>query len=187
MKREVSPYLLALLAAGFVLWVLPFFLRGPQSEKPGTIDRRARWGIALEAVGFAIVFQPFFWQLHPAGTWRIVLGSMLLALAVVLSWTGRRALGKQWRIDAGLNASHDLIRSGPYRFIRHPIYASMLCLLLGDGLLLSKWWALLTALAIFLTGTEVRVHIEDRLLSERFGAGFDAYQQAVRAYIPLLR
>ena len=44
--------------------------------------------------------------------------------------TGVGALGRQWRIDAGLNSDHELVQSGPYRIVRHPIYTSMLCLLL---------------------------------------------------------
>ena len=58
-----------------------------------------------------------------------------------ISWTG--ALGRQWRIDAGLSADHQLITSGPYRFVRHPIYTSMLSILLGTGFLITPWWLLL--------------------------------------------
>ena len=187
MTREVPGVVVGLLAAGFVSWVLPFFLPGAQPPKGGTLDRRARWGIALEAAAFAIVFQPYFWSEHPAPAWRVVAGAAFLALAALLSWTGRRALGRQWRVDAGLNADHELVRSGPYRFVRHPIYASLLALILGDGLMLSAWWALWVALVIFIAGTEIRVRIEDNLLASRFGEPFRQYQRTVSAYVPLVR
>ena len=45
-------------------------------------------------------------------------------------WTGR-----QWRFDAGLNTDHRLVTDGAYSVVRHPIYTSMLCLLVGAGLL----------------------------------------------------
>ena len=69
-------------------------------------------------------------------------------LATLLSWTGARALGRQWRIDAGLSADHQLITSGPYRFVRHPIYTSMLSILLGTGFLITPWWLLLPCRAV---------------------------------------
>ena len=76
--------------------------------------------------------------------------------------TGVHALGRQWRIDAGLNADHQLVVWGPYRLVRHPIYTSMLFLLLGTGLVLTPFW----------------------LLASRFGAAFLAYRRRAPALIP---
>ncbi|MGH9410365.1 MAG: methyltransferase family protein [Vicinamibacterales bacterium] len=174
-----------LLAAGWCAWWIPFFLvkRGPSAQ---TIDRRARWGIVLEAVGFAFVWARPLWVAgHPA--WRVVGGAMAFALGALLSWTSARTLGRQWRFDAGLNADHRLVRSGAYRFVRHPIYTSMLCMLVGTGLLLTRLALLPVGIAFFLAGTEIRVRIEDRLLASRFGADFEAYRRGVPAYLPFLR
>jgi protein-S-isoprenylcysteine O-methyltransferase Ste14 len=52
---------------------------------------------------------------------------------------GARSLGRQWRIDAGLNQDHELVTSGPYRVVRHSIYTSMLCVLIGTGCLISDF------------------------------------------------
>ena len=82
---------------------------------------------------------------------------------------------------------HELITAGPYRIVRHPIYASMLCLLLGTGFLITPWPLFGVALAMFLVGTEIRVRVEDSLLASRFGETFREYQQQVSAYVPLLR
>jgi len=100
---------------------------------------------------------------------------------------GARALGRQWRLDAGLNADHELVTSGPYRLLRHPIYTSMLCVLCGTGWLLTLLPMLLAAVIVFMVGTEIRVRIEDRLLGERFGEPFGQYQRRVAAYVPFLR
>jgi protein-S-isoprenylcysteine O-methyltransferase Ste14 len=108
-------------------------------------------------------------------------------LAILLSWTGTRSLGRQWRIDAGLNPDHALVTSGPYRFVRHPIYSSMLCVLCGTGLLVAPLPLLFVAILVFVIGTEIRVRIEDRLLASFFGERFQAYRQSVPAYIPFVR
>jgi protein-S-isoprenylcysteine O-methyltransferase Ste14 len=104
-----------------------------------------------------------------------------------LSWASIRNLGPQWRLDAGLNADHQLVRTGPYRFVRHPIYASMFAMLLATGFVVASWPLLLAAIVIFLIGTEIRVRIEDALLASRFGDQFHTYERSVPAYIPLVR
>jgi len=77
--------------------------------------------------------------------------------------------------------------AGPYRFVRHPIYASMFSVLLGAGFLTTPWWLFIPAIILFLIGTEIRVRIEDKLLAAHFGAKFDAYRKSVPAYVPFLR
>jgi len=180
-------YAYATLLVSWFVWFLPFILahfRGGETAKH--VDRRARWGVVLQAIAYAILWQGRFW-LHPVPSWRFGLGIMFLLLANLLAWSGTRSLGQQWRVDAGLNAEHTLITAGPYRIIRHPIYASMLCLLLGTGFLITPWRLFGIALAIFVVGTEIRVRVEDSLLDSRFGEKFREYQSRVSAYIPFLR
>ena len=122
-----------------------------------------------------------------AWRWRASISILLLTLAVLLSWTSVRALGRHLRLDAALSTDHQLVRSGPYRFVRHPIYTSMLCVLLGTGSMISPGWLLLIALSVFIAGTEIRVRIEDRLLASRFGVEFQEYRRSVSAYVPFIR
>ena len=184
----MSGKVLLFLAVAWAAWLAPFFVmqrrRGPST--PQTVDRRARWGIGLQAVSFTMVwFSPWWIRTLPA--WRLGAGALLLGLAILLSWTGAFTLGRQWRIDAGLNPDHELVRSGPYRVVRNPIYASMLCLLLGAGLLLTRPVVLIIAALIHITGIEIRVKIEEQLLAARFGATFERYRREVPAYIPVVR
>ena len=173
-------YVYGLLMAGWLLWMIPFFLIRRGGPTSSTIDRRARWGIAIQAIAFSLVWQGHFWQRHPA-MWQVAVGGVLLALAALLTWTSTRTLGRQWRIDAGLNEDHQLVTTGAYRLIRHPIYTSMLCMLLGTGTLVAPWFLFLPAILLFLVGIEIRVRVEDGLLASRFGDEFDAYKQHVSA------
>jgi protein-S-isoprenylcysteine O-methyltransferase Ste14 len=179
-------YAYVVLAIGWLLWLFPFFsgLRSTQPAK--VVDRRARWGVLLAAISYAILWEGNFWA-RPLPGWRAVLSVLFLLLAILLSWTSTRALGRHLRIDAGLDSSHELVRRGPYRFIRHPIYTSMLCVLVGTGLMITPAPLFLVAACVFIAGTEIRVRIEDRLLAGRFGGEFREYQRQVSAYIPFLR
>lgn len=179
-------YAYIVLAVGWLVWVTPFFLAKRGRPKAATLDRRARWGILLVGIAFALVFQNPFREKVVAG-WQVALSVLFLALASILSWTGARTLGLQWRVDAGLNADHQLVTAGPYRVIRHPIYTSILCLMWGVGVMLAPWQLFLAATVLALVGTEIRVRIEDRLLASRFGEQFRQYQQSVPAYLPFIR
>jgi protein-S-isoprenylcysteine O-methyltransferase Ste14 len=129
-------YAYAILAAGWLIWLTPFLLARRHAEKPKQVDRRARWGVLLVAVAYSILWQNSFWA-RPLSTWRVAVSTCCLLLAGILSWTGARSLGRQWRIDAGLNPDHDLVMSGPYKLVRHPIYTSMLFLLIGTGFMVT--------------------------------------------------
>jgi len=182
----VPGYAYLVLAAGWLVWMAPFVIARRLREPAQEMDRRARWGVLLVAVAYGILWQNHFW-LRPLPAWRMALSICFLALAGVLSWTGARALGRQWRIDAGLNRDHELVTTGPYRIVRHPIYTSMLSLLLGMGFMVTPLPILLLATALFMLGTQIRVNIEDHLLTSRFGERFRQYQDGVPAYIPFVK
>ena len=180
----MHPWAIAL--AGAVLWVVPFALVRARQKAPVTLDRGARWGVLLEGAGYTTLWQGSFWT-RPAMPWQTAVAIASFAAACALSWTAVPALGRYHRLDAALQSDHELIRSGPYRFVRHPIYTSMLCVLLGTGTLISPWYLLVPGLVLFLIGTEIRMGIEDRLLASRFGGGFEQYRRAVPRLIPFLK
>jgi len=175
-----------LTAGGIVLWLAPFLFAKRGSGSLTAVDRRARWGLLLEAIGIALVLQSHFWTATEL-SWRTAASVVFFLLAALLSWTATRALGRQLRFDAAIGSQHELVRAGPYSLMRHPIYSSMLCLVWAIGLIAAPLWLFVLATVVFLVGTEIRVGIEDRLLEERFGEAFDQYRRSTRAYIPLIR
>jgi protein-S-isoprenylcysteine O-methyltransferase Ste14 len=182
----VPPFAYVIVAAAWILWMLPFALTRRKQARAQQVDRRARWGILLVALSFAVLWQYQFWETSlPA--WRLALAIVFFVLADVLSWTATRVLGKQWRVDAGLNAEHELVTQGPYRLVRHPIYTSVLSVLWGTGFILLPLPLILLATVPAIIGTEIRVRIEDGLLASRFGKQFDDYRRGIAAYIPFVR
>jgi len=177
---------IVILISGFVAWFLPFPMRGWSRTAPQRRDPKWLWGLLLEVLGYAVAGAGGL-RGATLPAWRLALAAIFLALAAVLSWTGTRSLGRFLRFAAALDADHQLVRSGPYRFVRHPIYASMLCLLLGTASIAAPPLLFAIALGLFVAGTEIRVHVEDRLLADRFGEEFRAYRRSTAAYIPLLR
>jgi protein-S-isoprenylcysteine O-methyltransferase Ste14 len=175
-----------LVGGGIVLWLAPFLVAKRGSGSLAAVDRRARWGLLFEVIAIALMLESGFWT-AAVFSWRVAASAAFLFLAALLSWTSTRALGQQLRFDAAIGSQHELVRRGPYRVIRHPIYCSMLCLLWGIGSLAAPLWLFIVATIVFLVGTEIRVRIEDRLLAERFGVMFAGYRSSTRAYLPLIR
>jgi protein-S-isoprenylcysteine O-methyltransferase Ste14 len=96
-----------------------------------------------------------------------------------------RVLGKQWSLQARVLENHKLVREGPYRFVRHPIYTGMLGMIIAAGLAWSHWIGFLIAFLLFSIGTAIRIRSEEKLLREQFGAAFDDYKRGVPAVVPI--
>jgi protein-S-isoprenylcysteine O-methyltransferase Ste14 len=71
-----------------------------------------------------------------------------------------------------------VVSTGPYHYVRHPLYASGLLLFLGTSLLLGSWYGLLLVL-VFIPGGAVRAVLEERVLREEL-PGYDAYMAQVK-------
>lgn len=170
-------------------WAYPFIFRAPHNQKRPSITAigPTRVGLLFECTA---IFMAFAFRLpadSPPGLARVLPSLILGPVAAVLSWKSVTHLGKQFRVHAGLYVDHELVRTGPYAIVRHPIYTSLLAMLLCSLLVLTPWrWAAL-ALVLFLLGTEIRVHTEDKLLESRFGEEFQKYRNGVRAYVPFVR
>jgi protein-S-isoprenylcysteine O-methyltransferase Ste14 len=170
-------------------WGYPFVFRAPHNQKrPSvTLAGPTRAGLLLEGVAIFIAFACRLPAGAEPGPARMA-GSVALGIvAPLLSWSAVRNLGRQFRVNAGLYEDHQLVRSGAYSVVRHPIYCSLLAILGATLCLLTPWqWALLS-LALFIAGTEIRVAAEDGLLRQRFGQDFEQYRRHVKAYIPFVR
>jgi protein-S-isoprenylcysteine O-methyltransferase Ste14 len=173
------------LIVGWIAWCVPFSLYKRTRERAVKKDRRALVGILLQTVGYSLLWSSDFWRRTPE-SWQVELSILFFVLACALSWSATPTLGRQWRIGAALNEDHTLVRKGVYALVRHPIYASMLCMMVGTGLLVTPLRPFLVSAAIFLIGTEIRVRVEDGLLAERFGEDFEEYRRSVAAYVPFV-
>lgn len=188
--NTVSPVVrLTLFFGAWFVWILALLaLRKHRLEKPVQVDPKARWGIALAMVGYVAVCThgPDVWNsgLNP---WRAMAGCVFALVSIFMFWNAVANLGRQWRFDAGLNRDHQLVQSGAYRIVRHPIYASMLGMLLADVCWVGTLPGWPVGIVLFLAGTEIRVRAEDTLLRKRFGTRFTEWQRSVPAYLPFVR
>jgi len=190
--RTLTSVEIAIAICGWVLFLSVFIIR-PKRIRRAWIggDRRSLVGMALQMVAVGVVrggVRPAGVGLAPGGLGvglgTCVLAAGLMAVSIWLACAAVTALGEQWSLAARLIEGHELITSGPYALVRHPIYTAMLGMIVGSALAVSRWQDLVPAVAVFLLGTALRVHSEERLLAAEFGEAYRAYAHAVPALIP---
>lgn len=181
--------------AGWLLFagsLVPIVWRGggPSARRdPASIP-----AMLLQGAGFALAWESprRVDALAPAAgmmlSWAWAVSACALAVGCGLfAVTAVRHLGKQWSLVARVADEHDLITSGPYAIVRHPIYTAMLGLLVATGMTFSSVPATLLGVVLYLLGTLIRTRIEERLLMATFGERYQAYARRVPALIPFSR
>ncbi len=118
--------------------------------------------------------------------WISVVGGVL----VLLSTFGRnwaiRTLGPFHSIQIEIRANHELIQSGPYAWVRNPYYLSNVVEAVGLPLVANAFYGGLISLFVYLPVLIVRMVLEERALTKKFGAGFLLYKSRVPRLFPSL-
>ena len=174
--------------AGWVAFSLALVLRVRQRGRSRRRDVRSWGGMGLQGAGAALVFsESHSWVrvdwvalLRAAGAMLLAVSGALLMIAAV------RTLGKQWSLTARVLEDHELVTSGPYGIVRHPIYTGLVALVLATGLAQSDLLQAAAGTLLCFAGSRLRVRREEGLLREAFGERYDAYAARVPALVPRL-
>ena len=121
-------------------------------------------------------FLPEIVLLEPVGL------AMVIGGAFFACWA-RYTLGRNWSLAAQLKHEHEVVQSGPYRFVRHPIYSGLLLAFMGTAVMIGEWRALV-AFAIIFCSFLYKFRVEERLLRVHFGDGYLQYHARTKALIP---
>ena len=130
---------------------------------------------------------PGFLQQHvlPDGTWTQLIGLAMTITGLGFAVWARIHLGKNWSSTPEIKVGHELIRTGPYRFVRNPIYTGLLFGYAGTAIAAGVVWAFV--LILFLLGAFLlKIREEERFLLGEFGEEYEKYRREVRALIPYL-
>ncbi len=188
MRAIYTSLIPAIWVAWALYWCIAAFATKPVRRKESVGSRLTHYIPLLLAI--LLVISP-----RLAGT---VLATRFLPRSVILFWIGtvllvagmlftlvaRRYLGGNWSGTVTLKQDHTLIRSGPYRFVRHPIYTGLLLAFFGSGVIALGEWRGLAALALLTAAFLRKIQIEERFMLEQFGDAYVRYRREVPALIP---
>jgi protein-S-isoprenylcysteine O-methyltransferase Ste14 len=117
------------------------------------------------------------------------LSARFLPRSMAFYWIGllmlAAGLGRNWSGIVTVKRDHELIRSGPYALVRHPIYTGLLLAILGTAVAIGEWRGLI-AFALIAAGFVIKLRTEERFMSETFGEQYARYRAEVPALIPFL-
>ena len=113
----------------------------------------------------------------------ISLGLVVVAAGVLLAIWARRNLGANWSGAPSLKKGHELVTTGPYSAVRHPIYTGILLGMLGSTFVLGTVGSL-AVLVLAGAVVAVRVRQEEGLMVSQFGAAYDEYRKKTKTIVP---
>jgi protein-S-isoprenylcysteine O-methyltransferase Ste14 len=154
----------------------------------------AAFGI-LRALTFVIVIAllsttriPLPWlyrQLWPSGIWPFWMGAAVTVGGLLFAVWARRYLGRNWSSSVTIKQGHELITTGPYALVRHPIYTGILTGFLGTAIALSQVRGFIGFVLIFLV-LWPKLRMEEKWMRSQFGETYATYAHRTAALVPYL-
>ena len=178
----------------WIAWLIYWFLnalRVRRNERGESAGQRLLTTLVL-VVGAYLIFAPVT-RLGPlnmrfvpeAFGIRVIALAMIVAGLAITVWA-RRHIGQFWSARVMLKEGHELIQSGPYARVRHPIYSGIFLAMLGTALFVGEWRALLGT-AIFFVGHWLKARREEALLENQFGPAYEEYRRRTGSLLPRFR
>ena len=153
----------------------------------------SRYAILLiEVVGFVLLFR------HSAGIGFLgtrfmhrtlasaIAGLILLWMGIGLAIWARYHLAEYWSARITIKEDHELIRTGPYARLRHPIYSGIILAAIGSAVVIDQWRCVL-GVCLILTGYCIKARKEETMLTQQFGEAFREHQKHAGFLIPRFR
>lgn len=115
-----------------------------------------------------------------------LVGLILFVLGLIVRWIAIIHLGRFFTVNVAIAEDHQLVTTGPYRYVRHPSYTGTLLIFLGFGLCTVNIFALVAVFLPISAAFLWRMHVEEQALKEAFGDRYRSYIVSTRRLIPYL-
>ncbi len=113
------------------------------------------------------------------------LALLITAAGMAFTLWARLILGRNWSGTVTVKENHELIRVGPYRVVRHPIYTGLTLAFLGTAIGFGELRGLL-AIPIIVAGWKYKANVEERFMTTQFGERYERYRREVKGLIPFI-
>jgi len=176
-------------AGWIVVWLLWAFQSKRTQQRESLVSRLSYTLIAWAAMYLMFSAKSlsgwWFISVLPYRGWMGWLGIAITALGFAFTFWARFTLGGNWSGSVTIKVGHELVRSGPYRWVRHPIYTGLIVAMAGTGLALDQWRGVVALVVLWVSFTIKRMR-EEQFMMQTFGAQYVEYSQSTGAIFPLL-
>ena len=164
------------------------------ATKNKTIERAEGWGHAVVRVGRAISLVAFLVIYATNSPWLEVLkvplpdwlrwiGAIIGVASLAFYAWARATLGKEWSSPLQVREQHHLVTTGPYKWVRHPIYSALIGFMTGIALITANWF-LFAFLAVSIVDLGLRIPREEQMMIDEFGDEYIEYMQRTGRLLP---
>lgn len=171
----------------WLTWAACWIVAARSAPRGASLERSAsrfvHLGTALVSLAL-LVTKPLAVAI-PGGPAVAVIGDVVTGLGLAFAIWARVRLGENWSGRVELKEGHRVIRTGPYGWVRHPIYAGIVMAIAGSALVAGEATALL-APVVMLAAYLRKIRMEEAVLLRAFGAEYEAYRRDVRALVPFV-
>jgi protein-S-isoprenylcysteine O-methyltransferase Ste14 len=182
---------LAFIFLCFAIQISFWIISAPSAKK----TTRNKGGWTMRIIAILVVLSAFFRKtlatfvpimgldLWDYSNFTGILADVVTLLGMTIMIWSRKTLGKNWSANVTQKEGHELITTGPYAYVRHPIYSGLVLMILGIAIYTgSLLWLILSILFFF--GARYKAHKEEKLLLEIFPTEYLEYKKRVKALIP---
>lgn len=113
-----------------------------------------------------------------------ITGLILFVLGLIIRWIAIIHLGRFFTVNVAIAEDHQLIATGPYRYVRHPSYTGTLLIFLGFGLCMLNIFSLAAVVLPIAAAFLWRMHVEEEALRAAFQSKYEAYANRTHRLIP---
>jgi protein-S-isoprenylcysteine O-methyltransferase Ste14 len=162
--------------------------RGAAPTKSSESVASRRFHVRLLNASFLFVLLPvpgLRGRFLPAAAILAGIGFAIQIASGMFGVWARRVLGRNWSGAITVAHDHELIQTGPYRIVRHPIYSAMLGMFVGTAIVSGELHALI-GVAFLVAAYTRKIRLEEASLRTLFGAAYAEYSRATRALIPFV-
>ncbi len=156
-------------------------------RRPSSAMDRGTYPVIAIGLAVSLLFDLFAlaagWTAHPS-VLLVALGLGISAAGLALRGWALRTLGRFFTMPITIAPDHQIVRTGPYRWLRHPAYTGGFLTVLGLPVILGSWPALVVTLCACTSVYVYRIRIEEAALLRRFGDAYREYSASTNRLFP---
>jgi protein-S-isoprenylcysteine O-methyltransferase Ste14 len=188
MVREIGLLIAAMWVAFVLFWVFEA-TKAKRRARGSALPNLVRI-LVLIAIALSLRFALGAHLLRHAGgpvvssPGAAIAGAVACAAGIGIAIWARVYLGRNWGMPMSLREGHELVTSGPYAYVRHPIYSGIFIALIGTAVVEARWW--IAFLAIFFVYFLYAAKVEERTMRDQFPNEYPAYVQRTKMLVPFV-
>ncbi len=180
------PFLVAAISV-YVLFGVYWEIMAKNAAPSKSSESSASRGVHVALVNGAMLLEIFpirgLGRFVAASATIMTAGLVVEAMGIALAVWARRHLGRNWSGRIAIKEDHQLVRSGPYGLLRHPIYTALLAMYAGIAIVTGEWLAVIGfAMVTFAYWRKIR--LEEKILGTAFGPAYETYRRETWALVP---